>query len=150
MSTFKSAKFYIAVGLSVLSSFAFGADVWVAMDGSDSASGTSADPFASIAAAVTALGSEGGTIHLKTGTYTNSGTITLSAPIVISGETGDPADVTVNENQSAGCTIFKLNHADARLEHITVANGGGGSSSNGVSGGNVYIESNGGSVVHCI
>lgn len=150
MKTLILPKTIFAAGLSLFFSSAFGADVWVAMDGSDSAAGTSADPFASIAAAVTALGSEGGTIHLKTGTYTNSGTITLSGPIVISGETGDPADVTVNENQSAGCTIFKLNHADARLEHITVANGGGGNSNNGVSGGNVYIDSNGGSVVHCI
>ena len=150
MKTFRLAKTLFAAGLSLFFSSAFGADVWVAMDGSDSASGTSADPLASIAAAVTALGSGGGTIHLKTGTYTNSGTITLTDAIVISGETGNPADVTVNENQSAGCTIFKLNNADARLEHITVENGGGGNSTTGVSGGNVYIDSNGGSVIHCI
>ena len=150
MITLRLSKFLFAVGLFLLFSSAFGADVWVAENGNDSATGASDDPLASIAAAVAALGSEGGTVHLKPGTYTNSGTITLSAAIVISGETGDPADVTVNENQSVGCTIFKLNHADARLEHITVANGGGGTSSNGVSGGNVYIDSNGGSVVHCV
>ena len=129
---------------------AFAGTVWVGPLGNDGNPGTEAEPLASIAAAVAALGSGGGTIYLKSGTYTNSGTITLSDAIVISGATGDPADVTVNENQNVGCTIFKLNHADARLEHITVENGGGGASGNGVSGGNVYIDTNGGSVVHCI
>lgn len=143
-------KSLIAASMSFLLFSALGADVWVATTGNDSAAGDSENPLASIAAAVTALGSGGGTIHLKTGTYTNSGTITLSGAIVISGATGNPADVTVKEDQSAGCTIFKLDNADARLEHITVENGGGGNSNTGVSGGNVYIDSNGGSVVHCI
>lgn len=150
MKTLRLPKSLFAAALSLLFSSALVADVWVAENGNDSATGTSDDPLASIAAAVAALGSGGGTVHLKPGTYTNSGTITLSDAIVISGETGNPADVTVNENQSAGCSIFKLNHANARIEHITVENGGGGSSSNGVSGGNVYIDTNGGSVVHCV
>ena len=140
-----------ALAAALLAAFpAFAGTVWVGPSGNDGNPGTEAEPLASIAAAVTALGSSGGTIYLKAGTYTNSDTITLSDAIVISGATGDPADVTVNENKSAGCTIFKLNHADARLEHITVENGGGGNSNTGVSGGNVYIDSNGGSVVHCI
>ena len=144
-----SARLAIAV-VSAIAVRSFAGTVWVGPSGNDSNPGTEAEPLASIAAAVSALGSSGGTVYLKPGTYTNSGTITLSDAIVISGETGDPADVTVNENLSVGCTIFKLNHADARLEHITVENGGGGASGNGVSGGNVYIDDNGGSVVHCI
>ena len=82
MKTLRLPKTLFAAGLSLFFASAFGADVWVATDGNDSAAGTSTEPLASIAAAVTALGSEGGTIHLKTGTYTIVNTEFLKVAIV--------------------------------------------------------------------
>ena len=146
MSTFKSAKFYIAVGLSVLSSFAFGADVWVATTGSDDAgTGVSGNPYLTIGKALSTLGDEGGTIWLEDGEYGVTATVELTTPVTIRSVSGNPADVTIRRT-SGNISVVKLNNAAACLLDITVANGGNAQAS----GGNVYIDSNGGSVVHCI
>lgn len=118
---------------------------YVSPSGSSGGSGLRDAPFATIDQALATLTEAGGTIWLNTGTYSLSSTMQLSTPVTIRSVSGNPADVTINK-ASGNITLVKLDHAEAKIMDITVSGGGG----NGVNGGNVYIDANGGIVEHCI
>ena len=146
MKTLRLPKSLFAAALSLLFSSALVADVWVATTGSDDAgTGVSGNPYLTIGKALSTLGDEGGTIWLEDGEYGVAATVELTTPVTIRSVSGNPADVTVRRT-SGNISVVKLNNAAACLLDITVANGGNAQAS----GGNVYIDSNGGSVVHCI
>lgn len=118
---------------------------YVSLSGSSEGSGLRDAPFATIDQALATLTEAGGTIWLNTGTYSLSSTMQLSTPVTIRSVSGNPADVTIKK-ASGNITLVKLDHAEAKILDITVSGGGG----NGVNGGNVYIDANGGIVEHCI
>ncbi len=127
------------------------ADYYVAMPangGSDSNPGTSVAPFATIGAAITAAdaaivgGDTSATIHVATGTYSESGLLITNA-ITIVGATSNPADVMISKNAAI---LVKLSHADAVLRDLTVMTGKS-ATMNGDSG---MVVVTAGLVDHCI
>ena len=136
------------------------ADYYVSTTGSDSNDGLSRDSaFATIAKAVS-VAADGKKICVLKGLYEVSAAISVSKGVTIIGDTGDPADVIVR-NTKAGPTktstgntfganrVFELNNAGAVVAGIAVEGGqiGGASDSKG---GNILIDSNGGTVTNCI
>jgi hypothetical protein len=124
--------------------------------GSDANDGlTSVSPKLTISNALAALvaaghSAEATTIFLMDGEHVVSAEVLMEIPVTIRSLGGDRTKVTVVENQSAGCRVFRLNDAQAKLADVTVSGGGGGDHRNGISGGNVYIDSNGGTVENCV
>ncbi|MGN0843880.1 MAG: DUF2341 domain-containing protein [Kiritimatiellia bacterium] len=120
---------------------------YVSTSGSDENDGYSlANAKATIAAAVAALDpSIPGTVWIDNGTYPQTATITNSASVTIRSISGNPEDVTISK-ASGNLSLFYLNHAKAKLLDLTISGGGGSK----VKGGNVYIDTEGGIVEHCI
>ena len=119
---------------------------YVATTGSDdTGTGLRDNPYLTIGKALSTLGADGGTIWLEDGEYGVTATVELTTPVTIRSVAGDPANVVVRWT-SGNISVVKLNCAEARLLDITVAYGG----NSKVSGGNVYIDTNGGIVEHCI
>ena len=140
--------------------------VYVATNGSNANDGSESHPYASLDVAITALGTDGGTVIVKSGTYAFSSStapaelqsdadiagatcIRITTPVAIVGATGNPADVTFKRDNAAGSArVFMLDHADAKLQYVTVQDG---KFTDGYrNGGNVLIGNNGGTVEDCI
>ena len=146
----------LALGAMLMSTPVQAADFFVATTGNDGNPGTSALPFKTIGAAITASdaaivgGDTSATIHVADGTYMEH-SLTLANPITIVGESGDRDAVIVNANGSASNKrrTFTLNHAAATLSGITVKNGYMNVSGNNA-GGNILISANGGVVTNCV
>ena len=123
---------------------ALAADFYVATPangGDDSNPGTSAEPFATIGAAITAADAA-----IVGGTYTEN-SLTLANPITVVGESGD-RDAVIVDADKVGRT-FTLNHASATLSGITIRNGKT-PSNNTDFGGNILISAAGGIVTNCV
>ena len=90
-----------------------------------------------------AVAQDGDEIVLAAGTYTIASEITLSSGITIRSATGKPEDVVIAA--SGAIRPFTLNHAEARIEAVTFANG----KPNGY-GGAVQLDANGGIVRNCV
>lgn len=125
-----------------------------------SAAVVNVSPGANLQAAVDGA-NDGDTIVLGKGTYEVTAAISVTKPVTIMGETGDPADVVVRNtkgssvkktsggNNEPAYRVFVINNAGAVLSGIAVENGkvGGGGD---YKGGNIVINSNGGTVTNCI
>ena len=146
----------LALGAMLMSTPVQAADFFVATTGNDGNPGTSALPFKTIGAAITASdaaivgGDTSATIHVADGTYMEH-SLTLANPITIVGESGNRDAVIVNANGSSSNKrrTFTLNHAAATLSGITVKNGYMNVSGNNA-GGNILISANGGVVTNCV
>ena len=146
----------LALGAMLMSTPVQAADFFVATTGNDGNPGTSALPFKTIGAAITASdaaivgGDTSATIHVADGTYMEH-SLTLANPITIVGESGNRDAVIVNANGSKDNKrrTFTLNHAAATLSGITVKNGYMNVSGNN-QGGNILISANGGVVTNCV
>ena len=123
-------------------------------------------PFQTLQAAIVALGTDGGTVSVASGTYAfttavapdelqgsvytaGASCIRVTTPVEIVGATGNPADVIFTRDSAAGSArVFMLDHADAKLQFVTVQNG---YFNDGIrNGGNVLIGYSGGTVEDCI
>jgi len=146
----------LALGAMLMSTPVQAADFFVATTGNDGNPGTSALPFKTIGAAITASdaaivgGDTSATIHVADGTYMEH-SLTLANPITIVGESGNRDAVIVNANGSASNKrrAFTLNHAAATVSGITVRGGYINLSGNN-QGGNILISANGGVVTNCV
>jgi len=123
---------------------------YVATDGDDANDGmTMQTPKLTIAAAVDAVqlptDDSNAEVIVAPGTYAVSATILLDKAVTVRSSTGVPDDVVISK-KSGNLSLVKLNHATAKLLDLTVT-GGGGSNTDG---GNVYIDTNGGVVEHCV
>lgn len=121
------------------------ADCWVSQTGNDGAAGTEQYPFATVAHAVTALGADGGIVHVLKGDYPLTEQIKISTPVRVIGETGKPEDVRFYRDTTAAMRIFYLDNIGSSVENCTIEGGYLGSSGVGV-----YISANGGTLVNCI
>ena len=132
---------------------AFAADFYVATPangGDDSNPGTSAEPFATIGAAITAAdaaivggGDGSATIHVADGTYPEN-SLTLANPITIVGNVSDRAAVKIGGNSAS--RVFELSGAGATLSCLTVQ---GGTTQKTQDGGGVYMTG-AGVVTNCV
>ena len=117
-------------------------------------------PFATLEKAIQAADENGsGTIYLAPGTYTPSGYATfadttgtnekngyvLTNAIAIVGQGSSPNETIITTNSASKVRPFYLDHADARIENLTVT---GGVASASI-GGNVFIGTAGGTVSNC-
>jgi PKD repeat protein len=134
--------------------------IHVATTGDDANPGDADYPKASIQAAVDALGSEGGIVTVAAGTYADlweydisradsNSVVVVTTPVRIVGATGNPADVVVTRTAEQQKRIFYLGNPLASISYLTVSNG-----FNNLStlrhGGNIFINSDGGTVSDCI
>ncbi|MCL1887627.1 MAG: hypothetical protein FWF96_01990, partial [Kiritimatiellaeota bacterium] len=104
-------------------------------------------PKASIAAGIAALGGANGQVVVSNGTYEVESQIVVTAPVTVSGYTGDPADVVVRRAPSGPDTrVFMINNANARVEFLTIRDGVG--QGDGNPGGNLLLEN--GTVADCL
>ena len=124
-------------------------------------------PFQSLQAAVSALGTDGGTVSVNRGTYSfvtsetpaeyasdnytaGASCVVITTPVEIIGATSDPADVVFKRDSAAGnARVFLIDHADAKLRFVTVQDGLL-NDSTARNGGNILIGYNGGTVEDCI
>ncbi len=134
------------------------ADYFVSTTGSDTAAGTSrADAFATIAKAVS-VAADGQTVCVLKGAYEVSSAISLAKSVTVFGETGKPEDVVVrNTSKPKGDYVahhvFEINHSGAVLSSLVVEGGyyyNNGATAQQVQGGNIFIDTNGGTVTNCI
>ena len=157
VAVLRAPRILAALAALACAPFAQAADFYVAMPapdgiGDDSNPGTSALPFATIGAAITAAdaaivgGDTSATIHVFDGTYTEN-SLTLANPITVVGESGD-RDAVIVDADKVGRT-FTLNHASATLSGITIRNGKT-PSNNTDFGGNILISAAGGIVTNCV
>ncbi|MGI5869238.1 MAG: InlB B-repeat-containing protein [Kiritimatiellia bacterium] len=128
---------------------------YVSTNGNDAADGyTPATARKTIAAAVQCLdnyGEEGGTVHVADGVYPVSSPTTVANPIRIISQSGDPSRAMVSNTKGAGWNnqnqrVFILDHSDAVLSGLTIANG----QVEQCPGGNVWIKTGGGTVTNCV
>jgi len=141
--------------------------VYVAPTGSDSNDGSQGHPFLTINKAVSTLNAlpdiatEGGTVYLADGTYTDdvadlsvddavvsNTAVVVTNPISIEGSSKDPSRVTVQRTSSDKFRLFYLNNENAALRHLTISSGE--LRADWLHGGGVFIDSNGGTVENCI
>ena len=136
------------------------ADWYVSATGDDANDGTTRETaFATIAHAVDAA-ADGDTVRVLAGTYEVAAAISVTEAITVVGDTGNPADVVVRNtsggltktsgaNSTGACRVFVVNNAGAELSGLAVEGGqlGGGGDNKG---GNILIDSNGGTVTNCI
>ena len=90
-------------------------------------------------------------IVMATGNYTGSG-YTLSTPILVVGETGDPKDVSITDNSSSsasGSRAFLISHPFAGLSALTITGYGlNGSANDHFCGGHINMSA--GVVDNCV
>lgn len=97
-------------------------DWYVAENGSDSAAGTSAEPFASIAHAVSIAAEQGGgTVHVAEGTYTVAQEAVISAAVVV--EASGERAKTIVKKMNNKARPFTLDHEGACVRGLTIASG---------------------------
>ena len=120
--------------------------------GNDANDGISFEsPKLTIAAAVAAVAEEGignGIVLVAPGEYGVEAEVALGGAVTVRGASGVAEDVVVFRGASANTRVFNINHADARLEFLTVS--GGNVTGNDSSGGNIYIGAAGGTVADCV
>ena len=153
-ATSASVTFTPSAPFDMTATFVTAFDFYVAIPangGDDGNAGTSsAEPFATIGAAVAAAkaalnGGDGlATIHVAAGTYEETGFV-LDGPIAVIGETGDPNDVEIVDSVN-GSRAFTLSHALARVANLTVS--GTGHSTDELSGGHMWMSD--GTVENCV
>ena len=128
---------------------------YVSTTGDDSnPGGTPEKPKKTIGSAVTVLAdvdsSKTCTVHVAPGLYPISSPISLTKAIRVLGDDTDPSRVVVS-NTASGVTwgvsyrCFELNHSAARISGLTIQKG-----CTYGSGGNLFINSNGGTVSNCV
>ena len=100
---------------------------------------------AALAAAV-----DGTEIVLAKGTHPVSATVRVTKGVTIRGATGDPADVTIRRSGTAGYRVLMMDHPDALLKDLTVANGYSKEANDPGHGGGVRFTARGGNMEHCI
>ena len=127
-------------------------DCYVSPAGNDANDGTTfAKAKKTLTAALEKLGTTGGVILVADGTYRNDvddiTSYTLDAPVTVRGLSHDPTRV-IFARGSRDARVFKLDHAYAKLQYLTVQDGG--FVNKCFSGGNVYVSANGGTVEDCI
>ncbi len=167
-----SGEFTASVSAGV--AYVAGSDAvrFVSPDGDDSAAGETPDaPMLHIASAVESLGTAGGAVYVLPGDYAEANdlsAVVLTAPVAVIGATGDPADASVTAS-GAPCgyaRVFRLANAAARVSGLTIYGGhvlnepsdgqtaaeanASLTSGTAANGGNVWIESAGGTVENCI
>ena len=134
-------------------------DYCVSTTGSDANDGTTRDTaFATIAHAVD-VATDNQTICVLAGTYEVDTAISVTEAIRIFGDTGNPADVVVRNtagpetmtgvNYEEAHRVFVLDNAGAVLAGLAVERGRVGGYADR-KGGNILIETNGGTVTNCI
>ena len=98
------------------------AGIYVATTGhDDTGDGSSGNPYATIAKAITeAKAAGGGTVFVETGTYAENNLV-LDAAIEVIGIGATPDDVIISKSGN----VVTLSHDDAVLKDVTVASGGG-------------------------
>ena len=104
-------------------------------------------------ATAVAAAADGTTIHVlrgADGVYPQSATIVVEKGVRIVGETGDPDDVVCTNlvADTSGRGIFLLNHPDAFVSGLTLANGS--LRANYAYGGTLRIKPGGGTVSNCV
>lgn len=127
-------------------------DCYVSPAGDDANDGaTLATAKKTLTAALEKLDKAGGVILVADGTYRNDVTdissYTISAPVTVRGLSHDPTRVIFTRG-SRDARVFKLDHAGAKLQYLTVKDGG--FENRCYSGGNVYVSDKGGTVEDCI
>ena len=115
-------------------------------------------PYGTLRAAVDAVRSGGGTVSVAPGTYELTSTdgvenspscFVLDCAVKIVGSTGNPEDVVFKRAANIPCArVFRLCHADAELQSLTVSDGY--FKNIAANGANVLVESAGGLVQNCI
>lgn len=140
-------------------SASFGGDLYVSPDGSDANDGsTLATALASVRTAVERMDLVGsGTIHVAPGTYTEASAstaenavIVVTNAITIVGDPAAPESVVVKRNTSVNNRMFYINHPDAVVSGLTIRGGNPTSATLSGNGGNVYLDSAGGTVSDCV
>jgi hypothetical protein len=134
--------------------------LFVATTGSDANGGTTwADACLTITNAVakakdaiTNGGAPNAVIYVGTGTFTSRAEVLLDQPIVLIGGTQNPgqASVIAGQGSTGNYRVFRLTHAGAVLDSLTISNGYSGSTStpNGGTGGNIRMSA--GLVTNCV
>ena len=89
-------------------------------------------PFKTIAAALAAI-ADYETISIRPGTYSISSTIVLDRPVTLSGSGGNFDDVIIDAGLT--CRAFRLTHAEAVLQGVTIRCGKDTETGNSVHGG---------------
>ena len=123
------------------------------------ASASPASPYATPETAATkiqdalACATDGTTIHVAPGLYTVSTPLSLSAAIRVLGDDPDPSRTIVSNTvkanyQSGNRRVFILNHANAFVANLTMQKGS--AWGDWVGGGNLFIDSQGGTVSNCV
>lgn len=150
----------LSVLTGVLVAPAVGTEYYVSTGGSDANDGTSRETaFATVAYAVD-VAEDGDTVRVLRGTYEVSTAISVTEALTIVGDTSNPADVVVRNtagtvtktsgsNSDTAHRVFVINNANAVLAGLAVECGRVGGSSD-LKGGNILIDSNGGTVTNCI
>lgn len=150
----------ILASAAMLSSASFAADYYVSTTGSDANNGlTRETAFLTIANAVS-VAQDGDSICVLAGTYEIATAISVTEALTIIGDTGDPADVivrnaagavttTTGANSDTAHRVFTINKAGAVLSGMAVEGGKLGGYAD-YKGGNILIDSNGGTVTNCI
>ena len=150
----------LLASIALAAASARAAEWYVSTSGSDDNGGTTREAaFATIARAVD-VAADGDTVRVLAGTYEVAAAISVTEAITVVGDTGDPADVVVRNtaggltktsgaNSTGACRVFVVNNAGAELSGLAVEGGqlGGGGDNKG---GNILIDSNGGTVTNCI
>ncbi len=137
----------------------FGGDLYVSTTGSDDYDGSSWDTaLASLKTAVKRMDLAGsGTIHVGPGTYSEvadstavNAVIVVTNNISIVGDPAAPESVVVKRNTSVNNRMFYINHPDAVVSGLTIRGGNATTATLSGNGGNVYLDSAGGTVSDCI
>ena len=125
----------------------------------DAAAENATPPYSSTATAAAnipealAIATDGATIHVAEGLYTISNPLNVTSAVRILGNDPDPSRVVVSNTvranyQNGNRRVFILNHADAFVANLTMKNGS--AWGDWTAGGNLYINTNGGTVSNCV
>ena len=100
-----------------------------------------------------ALATDGATIHVAPGLYKISDPLNVTSAVRILGDDPDPSRTIVSNTVKANYQIgnrriFILGHADAFVANLTMQHGS--AWGDWAAGGNLYIDSNGGTVSNCV
>ncbi|NLF22926.1 MAG: hypothetical protein GX590_07165, partial [Lentisphaerae bacterium] len=134
----------LTLGAALLAGATAWGDIHVAPTGDDSKTGENwAEALATIGAAV-GRASAGDRILVSNGTYQVTSEVALTAGITIAGY--GAREETIVSGPGAGSRVFRLAHADAVLENLTVT--GGGVPAGDLKGAGVFLAA--GTVRNCI
>ena len=125
----------------------------------DAASENATPPYSSTATAAAsipealAMATDGATIHVAEGLYKISNPLSVTSAVRILGDDPDPSRTIVSNTvkanyQNGNRRVFILNHANAFVANLTMKNGS--AWGDWTAGGNLYINTNGGTVSNCV